>query len=225
MNTVIHDSSDPSAIDAARVSKESQPELFARVTLDWAHGRCAWFALALNQRFGWPIEGFVDSRERVVHVVNVVNGKLFDAYGFGERADVISSFVTLGSPGIRHVGRLTPKQVREAFFIESSKSNQDFNAALTACMDLAHGLNIPLERLTVPDVSDADHTFRARKADRSAYFWKFVYGWKLRKCSACNGSGYYDHNGSPPCGSCEGSCRERYRGSKSLGFNGRDAST
>ena len=24
------------------------------------------------------------------------------------------------------------------------------------------------------------------------------------KCLACNGSGYYDHNGSPPCWSCEG---------------------
>jgi len=24
------------------------------------------------------------------------------------------------------------------------------------------------------------------------------------KCIACNGSGHYDHNGSPPCGSCEG---------------------
>jgi len=24
------------------------------------------------------------------------------------------------------------------------------------------------------------------------------------KCYACNGSGYYDHNGSPKCGSCGG---------------------
>lgn len=23
-------------------------------------------------------------------------------------------------------------------------------------------------------------------------------------CSACNGSGYYDHNGSPKCGCCNG---------------------
>ena len=24
------------------------------------------------------------------------------------------------------------------------------------------------------------------------------------KCVACNGSGHYDHNGSPKCGACEG---------------------
>lgn len=23
-------------------------------------------------------------------------------------------------------------------------------------------------------------------------------------CLSCNGSGYYDHNGSPPCGACNG---------------------
>ena len=27
---------------------------------------------------------------------------------------------------------------------------------------------------------------------------------KKQKCSACSGSGYYDHNGSPPCGACNG---------------------
>jgi DnaJ-class molecular chaperone len=25
-----------------------------------------------------------------------------------------------------------------------------------------------------------------------------------QKCYACNGSGYYDSNGSPPCGACDG---------------------
>lgn len=29
------------------------------------------------------------------------------------------------------------------------------------------------------------------------------------KCVGCNGSGRYDHNGSPACGSCEGSGKER----------------
>lgn len=28
---------------------------------------------------------------------------------------------------------------------------------------------------------------------------------KGRRCVACGGSGYYDDNGSPPCGSCRGS--------------------
>lgn len=45
--------------------------------------------------------------------------------------------------------------------------------------------------------------FRTRKAERillnqyKARFHKV-------KCVACNGSGIYDHNGSPKCGCCEG---------------------
>lgn len=27
---------------------------------------------------------------------------------------------------------------------------------------------------------------------------------KVKKCMACNGSGYYDSHGSPPCGACDG---------------------
>jgi hypothetical protein len=26
----------------------------------------------------------------------------------------------------------------------------------------------------------------------------------IKKCMACNGSGKYDSNGSPPCGACDG---------------------
>jgi len=145
------------------VSKESHPGLFARVTLDWAHGRCAWFALALNHRFGWAIEGFADISGRVVHVANVVSGELFDGYGFGEPKDVVSSFVALGSPGIHHVGRLTPLQVRVAFSIESCVEDPEFDAAVEACTELARGLNIPLEKLTVAVVTDSDDTFRAAR--------------------------------------------------------------
>ncbi len=28
------------------------------------------------------------------------------------------------------------------------------------------------------------------------------------KCTACSGSGYYDSDGSPPCGSCNGTGQE-----------------
>jgi DnaJ-class molecular chaperone len=54
-------------------------------------------------------------------------------------------------------------------------------------------------------------TFRERKACRKAYYDKYVHGWKLRDCTACNGSGYYDHNGSPACGACDGTGKERYK--------------
>ena len=31
---------------------------------------------------------------------------------------------------------------------------------------------------------------------------------KNKVCTACNGSGYYDHNGSPKCSSCNGTGKE-----------------
>jgi hypothetical protein len=54
-------------------------------------------------------------------------------------------------------------------------------------------------------------TFHERKAERSAYFHRFVYGWKQRPCTACNGSGYYDNDGSPACGACDGTGKEAYK--------------
>jgi alkylated DNA repair dioxygenase AlkB len=40
-------------------------------------------------------------------------------------------------------------------------------------------------------------------AERELWFRK-----NPTKCYACNGSGHYDHNGSPPCGACGGTGRE-----------------
>ncbi|ALX94832.1 hypothetical protein AV650_15295 [Serratia fonticola] len=54
-------------------------------------------------------------------------------------------------------------------------------------------------------------TFHERKRQRTEYYQRFVYGWKQRKCGACNGSGYYDNDGSPDCGICDGSGKERYK--------------
>jgi DnaJ-class molecular chaperone len=34
--------------------------------------------------------------------------------------------------------------------------------------------------------------------------WRRTHGSRSRTCSACSGSGYYDHDGSPPCGACAG---------------------
>jgi hypothetical protein len=52
-----------------------------------------------------------------------------------------------------------------------------------------------------------DH--KAYKKARKDHYLRFVHGWKLMRCSACSGSGRYDHNGSPPCGACSGSGKER----------------
>ena len=53
--------------------------------------------------------------------------------------------------------------------------------------------------------------FHKRKQERKDYYEKNIKGWKLRDCIACNGSGFYDHNGSPPCSSCNGTGKERYK--------------
>jgi hypothetical protein len=53
-------------------------------------------------------------------------------------------------------------------------------------------------------------TFRERKAMRADYFHRFINGWKECACSACMGSGRYDHDGAPACGACDGSGRERF---------------
>ncbi|EAC1515190.1 hypothetical protein BHX89_004821 [Salmonella enterica subsp. enterica serovar Cubana] len=59
-------------------------------------------------------------------------------------------------------------------------------------------------------------SFHERKAERASFYFRFQYGWKLRKCSSCNGSGYYDHNGSPKCAACNGTGKERYKSEISL---------
>lgn len=54
-------------------------------------------------------------------------------------------------------------------------------------------------------------TFHERKQIRTKHYKDNVEGWKMRKCIACAGSGRYDHNGSPPCGACNGTGKERYK--------------
>jgi len=64
--------------------------------------------------------------------------------------------------------------------------------------------------------------FKERKEERKKMYEKHEFGWRLRKCGACNGSGYYDHNGSPPCVACEGTGKEEYPGPKSPLYNPKD---
>lgn len=53
--------------------------------------------------------------------------------------------------------------------------------------------------------------YHREKQRRKEYYLKYVYGWKLRQCTACSGSGTYDTNDSPKCGTCNGTGKERYR--------------
>jgi len=50
--------------------------------------------------------------------------------------------------------------------------------------------------------------FRTRKEQRRKAYEK-LHGNKLVVCTACNGSGCYDSNGSPACGACAGTGQTR----------------
>lgn len=52
------------------------------------------------------------------------------------------------------------------------------------------------------------------KQERIEHYQKHVYGWKERPCTACNGTRYYDNNGSLACGACNGTGKEKYPGPK-----------
>jgi len=54
-------------------------------------------------------------------------------------------------------------------------------------------------------------SFHERKAYRTDRYYRFRYGWRLRTCTACSGSGKYDHNNSPDCQGCGGTGKERYQ--------------
>ena len=49
-------------------------------------------------------------------------------------------------------------------------------------------------------------TFKDRKKERKEYYEKFVKGRKLVECTACSGYKYYCGR---PCGSCDGTGKER----------------
>lgn len=51
-------------------------------------------------------------------------------------------------------------------------------------------------------------SFHDRKAERTKSFHQTA-GLKLVVCCACNGTGYYDNNGSPKCGCCDGTGKIR----------------
>ena len=59
-------------------------------------------------------------------------------------------------------------------------------------------------------------SFQERKKIRKKYYESNIKGWKLRTCTACSGSGYYDNcdqKGNPTkCNNCNGTGKERYKG-------------
>lgn len=73
-------------------------------------------------------------------------------------------------------------------------------------------LDYRLKRRIMRRRRDREGGFWLRKAERAEVYFRWRFGWRSRPCSACNGSGRYDDDGSPPCGGCDGTGREQYRG-------------
>ena len=55
-------------------------------------------------------------------------------------------------------------------------------------------------------------TYQERKQARKEHFEKYVKGWKIKTCTACSVSGFYDFNRNgrtPKCSSCGGTGKEK----------------
>ena len=53
-------------------------------------------------------------------------------------------------------------------------------------------------------------SYQTRKAERTKRYYVNL-NIRQQPCSACNGSGRYDNNGSPACGGCDGTGKETYK--------------
>jgi RecJ-like exonuclease len=76
---------------------------------------------------------------------------------------------------------------------------------MTYSQEIGRTLIETINELFVEEMDD----YQSRKAARKAHYEKYVKGWKKVPCSACNGSGRYDDTGSPKCGACRGTGKER----------------
>jgi hypothetical protein len=117
--------------------------LFQEITLDWAHGRCAWFALAAAAKWNLPLVGFEDETGRLVHVACQTNSGLFDAYGLGSEAQIIDAFRSLGAPGQMNRCSVSAAGVREAFLLNDPEHETELEDVIYVCERVMHELGIP----------------------------------------------------------------------------------
>tara|TARA_Y100001960_G_scaffold332700_1_gene434307 strand:+ start:27681 stop:28175 length:495 start_codon:yes stop_codon:yes gene_type:complete len=47
-------------------------------------------------------------------------------------------------------------------------------------------------------------SYLVKKFERIIDYYTYEFGYQKEECSACAGSGYYDHNGNPDCSACDG---------------------
>ena len=109
--------------------RRSDP-LFASITLDWAHGRCAWFALAASHAYGLPLVAHFNDAGRMVHVACITALGVFDAYGIGSPSETLRDFQALGFEGGMLMRACTDAQVRKAFELNGPEHDAELADAL-----------------------------------------------------------------------------------------------
>ena len=62
---------------------------------------------------------------------------------------------------------------------------------------------------THPGIWDLKKDSYQQRKDQRRLEFEAQQGKKLVRCTSCSGSGYYDHNGSPKCGACNGTGKHR----------------
>lgn len=116
---------------------------FQEITLEWAHGRCAWFALAASAWWTLPLVGFRNESGRLVHVACKTDHGVFDAYGLGSPEQVVAAFQRLGATEQMTPFEVPTAEVRAAFMLTEPEHEEEINDALYVCEQVRATLGIP----------------------------------------------------------------------------------
>lgn len=148
---------DQIAIAEKRISQKDarDREIFDEVTVEFAHGRCAWFALAASQKYGLPLAALADESGKFVHVMCRAGDAFFDAYGLGDEAHVLASHTHFMGQRIREDGSLkvyetNDQVVRQAFELRGADHDDEIRDTIEVVDRVIDHLGIKLGRATRP---------------------------------------------------------------------------
>lgn len=123
-------------------------DLWESVTMEFAHGRCAWFALAAADEFDLPLYALDDRDSGCIHVLcGLADDRFFDAYGVGTVSEVIRAFTffagqRLCSDGALQLRPVSEAWVREHFALEDPDQQAEIDDTLMVCRRLVDALQI-----------------------------------------------------------------------------------
>lgn len=123
-------------------------DLWESVTMEFAHGRCAWFALAAAEEFDLPLYALDDRDTGCIHVLcGLANDRFFDAYGVGTASEVIQAFTFFAGQRLREDGALqlravSPAWVRTHFVLDDPDQQPEIDDTRLVCRRLIEALEI-----------------------------------------------------------------------------------